>query len=102
MKQTKKINAPYCYAKPGEPFKFPCKFNGLIFYDVEDMEEYFTDNNDNKNASRKEFFLRNSDTKRKLMKEWMYAKKIPSEYRIYDTNSGKIYDIRKLKETGLI
>lgn len=85
-----------CGNRPRET-DFPCQIRGAIFYNMEEFNEYARLVND-KNRGHLPAYMHYANMKKTLKSTGSYKKKIPPQYRYYDEESGKIYDIRLFKD----
>ncbi len=77
--------------------RFPCKYRGVIFENIDEWNDY--DENlktKNKSIGKRSVSLHKRSVMRTLSKKGKLAKIIPEEWRLYDTQTGDIYDMREL------
>jgi hypothetical protein len=77
--------------------RFPCKYRGVIFENIDEWNDY--DENlktKNKSIGKNSASLHRKSVMRSLSKQGKSAKRIPQEWRLYDTQTGDIYDMRDL------
>ena len=96
MKQSHKKHFPFCFSDNGQPFKFPCKYKNIVFNDAEDMQGFFEEYDIKRASEDTNAKMRKTKTILDLVKKGKYMKKIPPAYRLYDVDSGEIYDMRQL------
>lgn len=89
--------APACNP-PQRPKKYPCRIKNSIFENVDEFNEYARDVSDRIISRRRKGLPSVSShyttMKHKLTESGSYKKKIPSQYRFYDEESGRIIDVR--------
>jgi hypothetical protein len=80
--------------------RFPCKYRGVIFDNADEWKDY-NENRKTKNKSigKNSASLQRQSVMRSLSKQGKSAKRIPQEWRLYDTQTGDIYDMRDLDPT---
>lgn len=81
-----------CSSRPREE-DFPCIIRGTVFYDMEEYEDY-ENLIHNKNRGHLPVHMHYAHMKKTLKNTGSYKKKIPPQFRYYDEETGKIYDIR--------
>jgi hypothetical protein len=90
-------NTPTCNPLQ-RPKKYPCRIKNSIFESVEEFNQYARDSSDRSMSRRRKGLPSVSShyktMKNKLKESGSYRKKVPSEYRFYDEDSGRISDIR--------
>jgi hypothetical protein len=75
--------------------RFPCKYRGVIFENIDEWKDY--DENlktKNKSIGKSSVSLHRRSIMRSLSKQGKSAKIIPQEWRLYDTQTGDVYDMR--------
>jgi len=74
---------------------YPCMFKGAIIDNRQEIQDYL-DMLREKNASTgyKSRIAHKTDIFSKLRKTGKYAKKIPQEFRLYNIETGEIFDMR--------
>lgn len=77
---------------------FPCVYRGVVFEDGDEWEEY-RENMISRNASTgfKSISSHRRSVMSNLSKKGKSAKHIPSEFRLYDVQTGEIHDMRTYK-----
>jgi hypothetical protein len=78
-----------CATKQG----YPCMLRGAVIENEEELHDFIEMN---AHKSGKVIQKHLNDTRNELFRQGKYAKRIPPEYRLYDINTGKIYDLRNL------
>ncbi len=81
---------------------FPCVYRGVVFENIDEWNEH-VENMVSKNSSRG--YMPISSHRRTVMsslaKKGKSAKRIPQEWRLYDLETGEIYDMRSLDQKSL-
>jgi len=96
--RKEKRDSPKGRLRPcGENGPFPCTYSGARFDNIQELNEFFRMRRE-KNASTN---YRNVSAYRlaitsQLHKQGKYKKKIPEEFRIYNTQTGEVFDMRDL------
>ena len=76
---------------------FPCVYRGVVFEDAAEWEDY-RENTISRNVStgHRSISSHRKSTMSALSKKGKSSKKIPQEFRLYNNQTGEIYDMRDL------
>jgi hypothetical protein len=81
---------------------FPCVYRGVVFENIEEWDE-FMENSITRNSTTgyRPVSSHRKSTMSSLSKTGKRGKRIPEEWRIYNTETGEVFDMRDL-ESGVV
>ena len=92
--------------KPGSPSKrgktcgsgiFPCVYRGVVFEDADEWDDYIGNTiSRNVSTGHRSISSHRKSTISALSKKGKSSKRIPEQFRLYNNQTGEIYDMRDL------
>lgn len=95
-KRLKKVSSPKKGIECGQGV-YPCVYRGVTFENEKEWRNY-SDNRITRNAStgHRAVHAHKQTTLRELARKGKSAKRIPEEFRLYNVQTGEIFDMRDL------
>jgi hypothetical protein len=81
---------------------FPCLYKGVVFENIDEWNDYIKNRyTRNESTGYKSIDSHKRSIISSLSKKGKLAKKIPEEWRLYNNQTGEVYDIRDLNPDSL-